>query len=102
MQAGKAKTEANRRHFAQNPVVFMPSPLPLVHAKQPVHAPCCCFIPAGPTGYSDKEYRPLTVGLEESLQNTGFDDDYYDGDDITHPIRQAGAESSGKCADNLI
>jgi len=41
------------------------------------------------------------VEIEESLQNTGFDDDY-DGDDMTHPIRPAHKESRGKCADDLI
>src|SRR6266571_7473417 len=55
--------------------------------------------PADPTGLQIKEYRPLTVEIEESLQNTGFDDDY-DGDDMTHPIRPAHAESRGKCADD--
>jgi hypothetical protein len=41
------------------------------------------------------------VGIEESLQNTGFDDGY-DGDDMGHLIRPAGAESSGQLPDDLI
>src|SRR5437667_6318291 len=76
------------------------SPLPLVHAKQPAHAPCCCSIPGGPRRALE-ENSQQTVGIEESLQKTGFDVGY-DGATIWDGISPARSESRGKYEDELI
>src|SRR5207249_3063606 len=76
------------------------SPLPQVHAKQPAHAPCCCSIRGGPRQVSEESSQE-TVGIKESLQNTGFDEGY-EGAAISHPIRPARSESRGKYEDELI